>query len=106
MRPRAPNTFSGDAMDQLTNQPAFGRFIPLCHAHDIGKTFANELKNAGLLKPFKIGAGTYIEFSEFAELPKRLADPALAARLEKIREENRRSKRKRSRGQERGDKAT
>jgi hypothetical protein len=73
-------------MDQIANHPAaFGKFRPACKANGIGATAAYELAAAGLLKPFKIGNATYIEFSEFEQLPERLKDPKAISRLATIK---------------------
>jgi hypothetical protein len=76
---------------QDSSRPAFAKFRPACKEHGVGATAGYELVNAGLLHTFKIGAGTYIELSEFARLPERLADPKARARLDEIKRGTRRS---------------
>lgn len=70
---------------EVTTKPAFAKFRHVCKQHDIGATSGYELVAAKLLHVFKIGSGTYIQLSEFDELPERLKDPAARARLAEVK---------------------
>lgn len=69
-------------------RPTFGKATPEAAKRGIGKTALYELIRAGLLRTFKIGNATYVEFSEFDALPDRLRDPEAQARLAAVKRGN------------------
>jgi hypothetical protein len=66
-------------------QPAFGKAVPEAARRGIGRTALYELIKAGLVKTFKIGAATYVEFDELDSLPKRMQDPGAQERLAAVK---------------------
>jgi hypothetical protein len=73
------------AANEPDSGPRFGRFTELCRDHRIPPSTGGELVRAGLLRPFKIGGRTFIELSEFDQLPQRMQDPAAQERLSAVR---------------------
>lgn len=69
----------------VSTKPAFGKFRDLLKQHGIGITTGYELVNAGIIKTFKIGASTYSETREFEQLPEKLKNPQVQARLASVK---------------------